>query len=602
MTAKYTCNRLSLFMLSFLLCVLLITAGPVQSTSLLISPASVKAGEKFRILLVSEFSLRKAALNVLGAEGLLSAENIRQGGEDPFWLSAEFKPVSFGEYKIIYIVNDASSEEVKFSVEQTRIKRVATDFIWQTERAWDQKCEDLFSVWIQLLFPVENTGEYWSHLHDITRDQQRNFLFDHLSLGEDLPYSEGGLRMVPDCADNPFFLRAYFAWKLGLPYGNFKCDRGREDRAPLCQQWFSNHSRREAGAGDIKAFQYFLIAIMDSIHSGSARTALNADATDLYPVPLTRAALKPGTVFADPYGHTLTLVGWIPQQDNNPGLLMAVDAQPDGSIGLKRFWQGSFFFNTIDVIGEPGFKRFRPIEWEGEHLRLFSNQEIINSKDYGNFSIQQGGLDPQLFYDRMERIISPDPLPPEKIYRDLHEAIQEQLEARVQAVKRGEEYMRSNGYKKILMPSGAGIFQTIGPWEDFSTPSRDLRLLISLDVLLDFPNRIQRNPEAFVIASNKTPEQIQQELLTLHAEWCREFNVSYTGSDGAVHKLTLAEVILRQEAMEMAYNPNDCIEIRWGTPADSMEFRSCQRQAPAEQRKKMEQYRKWFRSRTFPRR
>jgi hypothetical protein len=40
------------------------------------------------------------------------------------------------------------------------------------------------------------------------------------------------------------------------------------------------------------------------------------------------------------------------------------------------------------------------------------------------------------------------------------------------------------------MPDGAAIFETSGAWEDFSTPSRDLRLLIAIDVVQDFPDRV----------------------------------------------------------------------------------------------------------------
>ena len=33
------------------------------------------------------------------------------------------------------------------------------------------------------------------------------------------------------------------------------------------------------------------------------------------------------------------------------------------------------------------------------------------------------------------------------------------------------------------MPDGPAIFETTGAWEDFATPSRDLRLLIAMDVV-----------------------------------------------------------------------------------------------------------------------
>src|ERR1700760_3290699 len=75
----------------------------------------------------------------------------------------------------------------------------------------------------------------WNALHEVLRDQSRNMLFDYLGLGED------AMKIVlrPDCADLPYFLRAYFAFKMGLPFGYSKCSRGGGGNAPRCPQWFS---------------------------------------------------------------------------------------------------------------------------------------------------------------------------------------------------------------------------------------------------------------------------------------------------------------------------------------------------------------------------
>src|SRR5262249_60974609 len=72
-------------------------------------------------------------------------------------------------------------------------------------------------------------------LHVVLRCRSRNFLFDHLGLGED----EMKIILRPDCADLPYFLRAYFAFKMGLPFGFSKCSRGGGGKPPYCPQWFS---------------------------------------------------------------------------------------------------------------------------------------------------------------------------------------------------------------------------------------------------------------------------------------------------------------------------------------------------------------------------
>jgi hypothetical protein len=277
-----------------------------------------------------------------------------------------------------------------------------------------------------------------------------------------------------------------------------------------------------------------------------------------------------------------------------------VDAQPNGIISLKRFWQGTFLFSNRNVIGEPGFKAFRPIVEEKGTFRLLSNTEIADRMDYGNFSTEQKNLDPDVFYDTIDSIINPQPLDPASVFRELHEAVFEQLKSRQIAVEKCENYLNETGYAIIPMPSGSGIFQTLGPWEDYSTPSRDMRVLIALDVLLDFPEKILRNPKAFQISGKKTPQAVKVEMEELHLELAREFSIFYIKSDGIRQELTLADIIKRMKALEMGYNPNDCIEIRWGAPQGSEESFSCSRHAPNDQIEKMLTYRSWFRDRVRP--
>jgi hypothetical protein len=90
--------------------------------------------------------------------------------------------------------------------------------------------------------------------------------------------------------------------------------------------------------GLVPGFQYYLnTTIADAVHSGNGRTAENDDNTDYYPVPLTEESLRPGTIYADPYGHVLILVKRVPQTSDAAGLFLAVDGQPDGTVARKRF-------------------------------------------------------------------------------------------------------------------------------------------------------------------------------------------------------------------------------------------------------------------------
>jgi hypothetical protein len=188
-------------------------------------------------------------------------------------------------------------------------------------------------------------------------------------------------------------LRAYFAFKMGLPFGYSKCTRGGGGEPPKCHAWWNIQNEeppppppepkiasgnplemflppgtypaprqplaypapRQAvppvappasappvghppsapvakRLGLAAGFGHYLPTLADGVHSGSGRTAASDDNTDYYPVPLNEETLRPGTVYADPYGHLLVLARRLPQSGDAAGVFFAVDAQPDGTV------------------------------------------------------------------------------------------------------------------------------------------------------------------------------------------------------------------------------------------------------------------------------
>jgi hypothetical protein len=90
-------------------------------------------------------------------------------------------------------------------------------------------------------------------------------------------------------------------------------------------------------------------------------------------------------------------------------------------------------------------------------------------------------------------------------------ALEEQVNARVNSVENGRKYLAEGG-KTVDMPDGASIFETTGAWEDFATPSRDLRLLIAIDVVRGFPVRVARRPERYAMLKGKSAAEVKAEL------------------------------------------------------------------------------------------
>jgi hypothetical protein len=216
-----------------------------------------------------------------------------------------------------------------------------------------------------------------------------------------------------------------------------------------------------------------------------------------------------------------------------------------------------------------------------------------------DYSLEQyeGGVD--AFYDRVEDVLSPAPLDPMQALLETIQALEEQVKTRVVSVDNGRKFL-ATGKPGAEMPDGAKIFETTGEWEDFSTPSRDLRLLIAIDVARAVPARVARRLERYAMPVAKTPDQVRRELEERLARELRQRKFKYTRSDGSDCELSLQDVVDRQAALEMAYDPNDCVEERWGAPPQSDEASTCKAHAPTAQLAKMLEYRAWFHERRRP--
>ncbi|MBN9584741.1 MAG: hypothetical protein BGN84_09925 [Afipia sp. 62-7] len=608
------------------------------------SPASPWSGAPLRVTVVVEKPMN-GTLSLIAPDGSVAARSSdRQGGPPYVWFAEVAAPAG-GTWRATLTSEPGAADcgtitrDIAVSGRRPPLVAIPAGHIWQVRGSWNSTTEALFSAWIEKLFsaPVDQDLS-WKAWHEVLHDKSRNFLFNHLGRGED--NARSGLR--PDCADFVYFLRAYFAYKMGLPFGYSNCSRGGGGKPPKCFQWFDiehpeitrpalpetdtasaagakpsapsprgllNPSQPDEAAVAATPpkpkrpanFSEYLRDAGDVVHTGAVRVAGSEDNTDFYTVALTQQALRPGTVYADPYGHVLMLVHRVPEANGKPGVFLAVDAEPDGSITRKRFWRGNFLFAHDPTLGDSGFKHFRPIVREKSGaLRRLSNTEIAKNSSYGDFSLDQSHMGIEDFYDRMDDVMSPDPLDPVKAMTDAIESLHEQVKTRVTSVENGRKYIEKKP-AEIAMPNGPSIFQTSGAWEDYSTPSRDFRLLIAIDVVRGFPDRVIRRASHFTMPAGKSAEAIKSELQGVLASELASRKITYTRSDGSPWTLSLKDVLDRMDDFEMAYNPNDCAELRWAARDHTDEAATCKRHAPQAQRAKMSSdYRNWFHERRWP--
>ncbi len=364
------------------------------------SPEHPVRGRPLRVVAVSDRSI-DAHLTVTGA-GTSSSTPERHEGPPYFWMQRIEAPTS-GKWTATLTRDEAcggadlATRVVTVRGQSPAIPDSPLTALWPTRAAWSPSFENLYSAWIESMFeaPLDAQVSY-SALHDVLRDPARNFLFDHAGAAED----EQGIVIRPDCADLPYFLRAYFAFKLGLPFGWSRCSRGENGTAPTCTEFatssdpfppvdgkpqtlppWADPQRPHGGPWDsnVKRLgELFRTTLADWVQSGAGRTLATDEESDYYPVRLSAETLRPGTIFADPYGHVLVIAQRIPQTATGGGILLAVDGQPDGTVGRKRFWRGNFLFAIDPALGSAGFKRFRPVVRDAAtgKLRRLKNAEL----------------------------------------------------------------------------------------------------------------------------------------------------------------------------------------------------------------------------------
>jgi hypothetical protein len=597
--------------------------------AILPTPIAPWKGAPLRVIVAAEQPL-DGELSLIAPDGSVAAKSRDRHDGPPYFWFAEVASPAAGTWHATLTRDHAPAgcgaitHDIAVRDDAPAAPHATAGSLWPLRNTWNRTTENLYSAWIEKLFDAPLDVELsWPTLHDVLHDQSRNVLFNYLGLRED----ELAMTFRPDCADAVYFLRAYFAFKLGLPFGYSNCSRGGNGKPPKCYQWYSilnpeaaqQHEPEPTAAeptaaaasvqlppaapqprGLASTFAHYLPIVGDAVQSGAVRTLANDDNTDFYTVPLTQKTLRPGTVYADPYGHVLMLVRRVPEAGGAAGVFLAVDAEPDGSVTRKRFWRGNFLFVHDPTLGSPGFKHFRPVVSEANGgLRRLTNAEIAKDPQYGDFSLEQSQLGTEDFYDRMDVVMSPEPLDPQRAMKDAIDSLEEQVKTRVTSVENGRKYQNS-AHGDAAMPDGPSIFETTGAWEDYSTPARDFRLLIAIDVVRGFPDRVARHPERYAMPPGKSVADVKAELQSVLASELSARKFTYTRSDGSAWSLTLKDVIDRQTALEMAYNPNDCVELRWAAKDDSDEASTCKRHAPEAQRAKMTKYRTWFQERHWP--
>jgi hypothetical protein len=388
-----------------------------------------------------------------------------------------------------------------------------------------------------------------------------------------------GIYFYSDCADLPYVLRAYYAWKKGLPFSYVSAVSPRGATRDIRYTASGNviASRRDVLTGAGSATQLF-VELRNAISSAMFRLHPDMEATDLYPVKIDRKSLKPGTVLYDPNGHVAVVY-----KVEEDGRVLFMDAHPDNS--LTRGTYGKKFVRSSPGMGA-GFKNWRPLKLVGATQRpdgtlvggrveFARNAELPDysaEQFYGNasrpadrewasgqFTIDGQPLD---YYDYVRTKMAGGSLTFEPVQevRNMVRANCEDLRYRAEAVDLAIRAGIQNKAQPARLPTN--IYGTEGEWEEFSTPSRDARLKASFKELRD---QVQRFVEWHNAGDKRVRYQaggIVKTLLQAYDEEAALCTITYLRSNGTPVSLSYEEI--RKRLFLLSFDPYHCIERRWG--------------------------------------
>ena len=230
-----------------------------------------------------------------------------------------------------------------------------TAIAWPAEHEWDDAMESRYSDFVATIGRAVAAGRCGTLSHCLN-NPSINPLFIR---------SGRRVHIHADCADVPYTLRAWFAYRNHLPFAYARTMRGsghdprylRNARATGTRLWTNFATPRDV-----------LQSISSDVHSGFLRTAPDIEDSDFYQTTVDRRGIRPGTSYYDPNGHVLVVY-----EIHDDGEILMFDGHPDNTLSHPRFSE-RYFLGSARSGG--GFKNFRPISWQNGVLVRWRNVEI----------------------------------------------------------------------------------------------------------------------------------------------------------------------------------------------------------------------------------
>ncbi|MBC7370277.1 MAG: hypothetical protein H7326_01860 [Bdellovibrionaceae bacterium] len=422
------------------------------------------------------------------------------------------------------------------------------------------------------------------------------------------PYAStdpGGLKLYSDCADFPYFVRGYYAWRFQLPFGfitevaAIESPEGSRDirYSPYGNIVTKRYDVIPTKSGNSvkypNALQILNSSIQGNITSANFRVSysgMDGDGlfSDFYPARINREAIRPGTVIYDPNGHVVTVY-----KITKDGRVYYIDAHPDNSLTTGLF--NSRFIRSYPGQGA-GFKNWRPIKLVGgeysstqgyygghlvaakdNELPLFSTEQYFGTNKSQDWKAAQYVFNGQTmkYHDWVRNRLADGPLVENPVddVRVMAQELCNGLEERADAVQVAVTAGIHNQAHPLTLPKN--IYGADGDWETYATPARDARMRVAFKELRDYVEAALQHYRSQDGVVDYNGKNLAADMSAAYKERSNACKINYKNSAGRTVTLSLEDARARLYAI--SFDPYHCPELRWG--ASGQELASCQSDA-----------------------
>jgi hypothetical protein len=385
-----------------------------------------------------------------------------------------------------------------------------------------------------------------------------------------------------DCAKWPYLLRAYYAWKNGLPFSFVDAVSGRGGDLRFTKTANRAVGRRDlidrGGGIDAPAA---IREMLDDVFSATYRTDASEHRgilSDFYSPAIQPGSIHPGTVIYDINGH----VGIVWKVDGD-GRIYYMDAHPDFTI--TRSVYGAQFGQSPMRLGG-GLKNWRPFQLVGSrkdaagHL-IGGRMVFAENEQIPDFSlVQYLGTEPNPsrdvkqarffyngeelgFYEFVRVAVSGGKMTFNPIYelKATMKTLCNDLKDRAQYVDIDIKDGVANRPHPARLPDN--IYGSDDQdWESYATPARDTRLKAAFvqfiqDLAQMIDMWVHRDPRIVYDGTD-----LKGDLSKAYAAQSKACTITYLNSAARPVAMSFDDMVHRLFAM--SFDPYHCIELRWG--------------------------------------